>query len=365
MHQQAVNARDLQVVRAYYRLPPDPGGMEAHIARLSAEQRRQGVQVVNVFNTGAAEDAGVRVASRWDLRRVKPASLRNFIFYAAAVGAHSRIAPGRGSVLHVHGDWSDFMYSKALARSLGAPLTVASAHGKLRFDRPALYRASLSHCGLVFATGRMEQRFLQDTLGKPVHHLPSAPADLFFQHEAAAAQPRYDVVTVASCVPVKRLGLVLDCAARCPELRFLVLGDGPQRQALLQRAASEGIRNVALPGRASPAEVKSAMLLSRLFLLTSAEEGTPTVVLEAMATGLPVVLTPSNDYGWLVRQGVNGTVTSTWAPEEVTAAIRGLLSDESRRAAMGRANQEVAALHRWDALASRITELMTTELHRH
>jgi glycosyltransferase involved in cell wall biosynthesis len=222
-----------------------------------------------------------------------------------------------------------------------------------------LYRPSLSHCGLIFTTGKSDQTLLLQLLGRPVHHLPSAPLDLFYDMSKGAGQSACDVISVANFFPKKRLDLVLECAKHRPQLRFVVLGDGPEREELLAKATAENVRNIAFPGRCSPTQVAKAMQGAKLFLLTSEEEGTPTAALEAMAVGLPVVLTPSNNYEWLVEAGVNGFVTSSWEVDEIVIRIDDVVSNEANRAEMGRINRErVLRNHSWRTNAEQVNALM-------
>ena len=351
-----------RVVRAYFRLPPEPGGMEAHIARLSAAQRALGVEVLNLYNTGETEGPAVQLFAGRNLLCVRPAALRNVIFYSAALAARRRLRGILPTVLHVHGDWSDFLYSKALARALGAKVVVASFHDAVTKQMAMLYRLALSHCDLVFATGKDDQNSLQELLGRPVHHLPSAPLDRFFDAPEHTAQTSCDVISVGNFFPKKRQDLVLECAVRRPNLRFAVYGDGPERESIIARAAAENISNIVFPGRCPPAQIIEAMQGAKLFLLTSEKEGTPTAALEAMAVGLPVVLTPSNEYGWLVESGVNGFITRSWEVDEMIACVDSVLADEPRRVAMSRANRERARSHTWRANAEQVNALMAEQL---
>lgn len=351
-----------RVVRAYFRLPPEPGGMEAHIDRLSAAQRALGVEVINLFNTGEAEGPAVQLLPGRNLLRVRPAALRNLIFYSGALAARQRLRGILPTVLHVHGDWSDFLYSKALARALGARVVAASLHDSVAKPKAMLYRWALSHCDLVFATGKDDQRFLQELLDRPVHHLPSAPLDSFFDAPRGAARTSCDVISVGNFFPKKRQDLMLECAVRRPNLRFALYGDGPEREGIMARATAEKISNIVFPGRCSPEQIIEAMQNAKLFLSTAEREGTPTAALEAMAVGLPVVLTPSNEYGWLVESGVNGFITSSWNADEMVACVDDVLADEPRRIAMGRANRERASRYTWRANAERVNTLMAEQL---
>lgn len=351
----------LHILRIYDRLPPLPGGMERHIAELTAAQRRLGIKVTSIYNLGRPEgDDALQVLKAYPLFRLRPAFLRNLIFYAAVAMHRKSLSRSKVDVVHAHGGWSAFLFARALARAIGAPVVAASVHDFIKRN-PQLHRRAMKRCDPVFATGLGEARYLQDVLGRPVHHLPSAPADLFFTRPTAQAEPT-DIIVVGSLVPKKRTELVLHCAAQRPDLRFAIYGDGPERATLETFKSQEGLANVSFHGEAAIDRIHAAMHSARLFLNVSHFEGSPTAALEAMACGLPVVLTPSNDYSTLVRNAENGMVTSGWDVHEIGAAIDHCLVDEDRRRTMGEAARKVASGHRWEAKARFVTEAMRNVL---
>ena len=293
---------------------------------------------------------------------IRPAALRNLIFYSSAILAKRKLTSNKPTILHVHGDWSDFILSKALAKAVNAKIVVASIHDRINNNAPTLYRWALSHCKLVFTTGKAEQEFLQGLLNRPTHHIPSAPQDNFFDLPASRIEKKYDVISVGNFFHKKRQDIILECAIRRPNIRFAICGEGPEREKIIARATAENVKNVSFPGRCSSDQVISAMQSAKVFLSTAEREGTPTAALEAMAVGLPVILTPSNQYNWLVTQGVNGFVTDSWEIDEIVAKIDDVLSNESRRSEMGRSNRERALKHSWGSNALHISKLMEAQL---
>ncbi|MBI3147066.1 MAG: glycosyltransferase family 4 protein [Betaproteobacteria bacterium] len=337
--------------------------MEAHIQRLSQAQRNIGIDVLNVFNRGVADEHSVQVFRGIDLRGIAPAVLRNLVFYFGVWLARRRLVrTDMPTVLHVHGDWSDFLFSKTLARAIGAALVVASIHGSAKKNSSQIYRRSLSHCQLVFATGKREQEFLATVLGRTVHHLPSAPLDVFCKAVAPSKTTSYDVITVANFVEAKSLDLVLDCAAHRPEWRFAIVGGGPGLAGMRELAARRSITNVDMPGPLPPERVADILRSTRVFLLVSKVEGTPTALLEAMACGLPVVTTPSNEYGWLIEQGVHGYISKSWVAEELLFGIERFLSNGARREAICEVNQARARSFTWAENAERVAALIAQHL---
>jgi len=105
---------------------------------------------------------------------------------------------------------------------------------------------------------------------------------------------------------------VVGTGTQLPELEHVV-GDLPP---------AVGAR-VRLLGRLAPEEVASAMADAGVFLMTShpGYEGFPRVLVEAMASGLPAVVTDGSDTGSLVRPGHNGYVVSERNPDDLAHAI--------------------------------------------
>lgn len=347
----------LHVIRAYFRLPPEPGGMERHIAALTAAQRRLGVRVTLVYNSGQAEGDAVRLWGGRDFLPIRPAALRDLLFYGSAMARSAQIPTGGIRVMHAHGDWSAFACARVLGRVLGAKAIAATYHGSMK-PPPAIYRHALKGCLPVFATGLRETHTLQRATGKPVIHLPSAPAELFFGPPAPSSAPECDVISVGSLIPCKNLDLLLQCATRRRRLSFAVYGDGPERQRLEVIKTREQLTNVDFRGMAAPEEVHAGLTRARVFVSTSTEEGSPTSALEAMACGLPVVLTPSNDYSRIVREGVNGKITSGWEAEELVAAIDEFIGAGSRVRTAAENSRAIAQEHRWGEKARRVTDAM-------
>jgi glycosyltransferase involved in cell wall biosynthesis len=102
------------------------------------------------------------------------------------------------------------------------------------------------------------------------------------------------VLTAGRMVAQKRFDLLLQSFARTThrDARLTILGDGPLRSSLEALARSLGIaERIAMPGYST--DVSSHLRQSDLFVLSSDYEGLPAVVLEALASNVPVVTTDS------------------------------------------------------------------------
>jgi glycosyltransferase involved in cell wall biosynthesis len=103
------------------------------------------------------------------------------------------------------------------------------------------------------------------------------------------------IVLVASLIPAKRHEVLLQAAARAVaagrELTLSLVGDGPRRAELMRLADALGLeRAVRFHGHvADPGMIRDLLDQSDLFVMSSASEGLPRALIEAMARGLPAV----------------------------------------------------------------------------
>lgn len=162
------------------------------------------------------------------------------------------------------------------------------------------------------------------------------------------------LLTVARLVEKKGVEYALRALAVLPNdnLRYTILGDGPLRAELEALATSLQIAGrVEFRGSADQATVRREMDAADLFLLPSVtasngdQEGTPTVLMEAGAVGLPVVSTLHAGIPEVVLDGVTGRLVAERDPAALAEALGGLLDAPEDWAAMGRAARDHIARH--------------------
>jgi len=119
------------------------------------------------------------------------------------------------------------------------------------------------------------------------------------------------VGTVARLAPVKDPMTFLDVASRIhavlPDCRFVMIGDGPMRPVVERRIDSSGLsRAVILAGNRT--DVRRLLPAFDVFLITSVSEGLPRGMLEALASGVPVVSTDVGGVSELLTGTGNGMI---------------------------------------------------------
>src|SRR5947209_5482855 len=153
------------------------------------------------------------------------------------------------------------------------------------------------------------------------------------------------VAVVANLWPVKDHRTLIEAAAlvqrRIPDVRFALVGDGPERDHLQRRIGELGLRDaVHLLG--TRYDVPAILARSSAFCLSSRAEGLSNAIMEAMAAALPVVATDAGGNAELVRHGSTGFVVAIGDAASMAARLVDVLSDPRLAREMGRRGRAVA-----------------------
>lgn len=157
----------------------------------------------------------------------------------------------------------------------------------------------------------------------------------------------------------KGLDRLLDAAQLLPGVKIVIAGN--DEEALTPKLREQADRNgiadrIDFRGAVAGAAKEELLQTASALVLPSLSENFGNVVLEAMAAGLPVVVTPEVGLAPDVARAGAGIVTNGM-PEPLAAAIRGLLADDAGRAAMGvRGRALVREQFTWDCVAAQMEE---------
>ena len=138
------------------------------------------------------------------------------------------------------------------------------------------------------------------------------------------------IAFVGRLVPKKGLAALVAGVARLPDVRLLVVGDGTERGAM----DVLGARVTHLP-QLPPGRMPLVYRAADVFALLSRGEGMPVALIEALASGLPAIV--SDDPGFAALAGCDGVTRVRPEAATVATAIGSLLADPAAHAAQGRA----------------------------
>lgn len=136
-----------------------------------------------------------------------------------------------------------------------------------------------------------------------------------------------------------------------PDLRLVLVGDGPDRRLLETYCHTHGLENdVEMTGRLGREELIPLYRRASIFVMPSLEEALSNAVLEAMACGLPIVTTPTGARELLDD---NGLIVERADSAALRQAFERYLGDPALLAAHGKRSRELAETMSWEAMARR------------
>lgn len=160
--------------------------------------------------------------------------------------------------------------------------------------------------------------------------------DLFHPIEQSVAREALNlsihdkiILYVGNFHPVKNPRLLADAySSLCRESpdtrhRLVMIGDGPERKSVIQTFIGTGLeQSTRFPGRLPAETVARYMQAADVLSVPSDNEGVPNVILEAFASGLPVVATEVGGIPEILNQDFLGNLTPPGNREELSAALR-------------------------------------------
>ena len=356
---------------AFFMTSFEPGGTERQMIELMRrlDRRRWAVHVATFHAEGGwfhrvAEAAESVVEFPLTTFR-SPNAVRQVRAFAAWCRAR-RIA-----VLH-----TTELYSNIFGLPGAALAGVPVRNGNRREINPdksaaqiALQRASYVAAHAVVANSHAAAaRLLLERV--PVHKVRIVANGLdldLYEAPRPAARPR-KVVVVANLRPEKGHDVLIDAAVsvlrRFPDATFQVVGDGPEREALLTRADARGVAG-AFSFQGHQDDVPKVLAASDLFVLPSRSEAFPNAVLEAMAAGLPIVASGVGGIVELIDDNRTGLLVGPGDPDALADRICGLMEEPARAASLGAAARAQArARYSFDRMVAAFESIYVNELAR-
>ena len=188
------------------------------------------------------------------------------------------------------------------------------------------------------------------------YHLSNGADTTLFSPKLRSTDVRRELANGSGCVAVyaglhgiaQGLDQVLDAAVRLKDLdrlSIVLVGDGPEKEHLVERSRALGLTNVKFwsprPHASLPALLASADIA--LVPLRDVLPGSvPSKVYEAMASGVPVVLSADGEAADIVRASGAGIVVQPGDSSALASALRRLAQDPAKRAELGNAGRRAA-----------------------
>lgn len=350
------------------------GGMQNHTAELTRCLDRMAIRQL-VVTSRLDGPAGCARFGRYG-RVVRTGIHMPLARQAWALSAVPLVMDGRDAVSVVHAhcgeDIAVLPLARLAARRHACPLVV-TVHTSVRHT---LRVTSLRSAALRLAAGLAEGRALPraDTVivlsqaaadqllreGLPANRVRVIPPG-YDPHLFASARPdpfphlpRPRVAYIGRLAPQKDPATLVEAFHRVrEEASLLIVGDGPTRQAVQRRARPLGGR-VHFAGFLPHLAIPAVMQHIDVLVLATWYEEVPSVLVEGMAAGLPVIASRVGGVPALVDHDVNGLLVPPGDAAALAAAISRVLAEPGTAARLSAAARRTAEGYTWPALARRV-----------
>lgn len=247
-------------------------------------------------------------------------------------------------IIHCHTIFPDGYAGAFLKKELGVPV-VSTIHGsdimiypkrsKAIYNRTLISLKNNDHVITVSDRLRKEALHMYPELsvttiynGFDPNHF--SPMDKYEAREKLGIDPNMRLLLyIGNLLPVKGLDFLLhafaEVARDVKDLRLIIIGDGPLKKELLQLAKDLQVQDqVSFLGRKPYAEIPLWISACDVITLTSRSEGLPSVLLESMGCGRPMVATDVGGIKEVLRDGETGFIAEPENPEHIAACYRKL-----------------------------------------
>lgn len=335
-------------------------------AVVGPEQQAEAARTFGVME--AAKNPRRLLAAHWSLLRhspgrwfsalrlawsTRPPGLKAFLwqmFYFLEAGALARHLLDH-KVVHMHNHFGDSSGSLTMIASemSGIPFSM-TFHGPTLFFEANWWRidAKVARAAFIACIShfcRSQAMLFSDQADW--HKLRIVHCGVIPEAYGARPRPPFSghVAFVGRLDAVKGVPLLLQsfatARARHPQARLTIAGDGPARTALETQAAALGITSaVRFTGYLDEVAVATLLEQADMLVLPSFAEGLPVVLMEAMASRIPVIATQVAGVPELVEDGASGFIVPPGDVESLTKRLETLLSDPDLCQRMGEAGHK-------------------------
>jgi glycosyltransferase involved in cell wall biosynthesis len=253
----------------------------------------------------------------------------------------------------IHANWSLNGLTAGIAGKLTSTPVITTLRGSdvsrlehSLISRLLLHGCLLTNCRVVAVNNAIKDAVctLYPRYSRRVVTIPNGVDDAFLA--IAAGDNRKDgttrITSIGNLNPNKGMHTILEALpllANNPGISLRIVGDGPDRDRLQSMAAdiaNDTIR-IDLPGSKDPDEIPSVLADTDIFILASLAEGRPNVVLEAMASGRPVLASDIDGVRELITHEDTGLLFTVDDPASLATQLERLLNDRELCARIGQA----------------------------
>jgi glycosyltransferase involved in cell wall biosynthesis len=234
-----------------------------------------------------------------------------------------------------------------------------------------LVKAILNEADSIIALTKSMKKEMQKISAKEISVIPNGIDIDRFNDSSPKFSESLDtkIIFVGNLRPEKGVSYLIEAIGHITKKyinsRLLIVGEGPQKENLEKLVNKLNINNrVIFSGKVTTDEVPVYLKNSDIFVLPSLQEGFPNVLLEAMASGLPVVATDVNGINEIIEDIKNGFLVQSKNSEEIAKKILLLINNNDLRKNICDENRKKAAKYSWQRTVQMLEDVYEAILKR-
>lgn len=233
------------------------------------------------------------------------------------------------------------------------------------------HKSIFENASTIIALTEYMKRKMKKTVNKEINVIPNG-VDLSkftinedkidIRRELDIPQDKTILISVGRLYPVKGIEYLIRSINHLREthndLKLLIIGDGAERNNL--EKLSEELNNedyIEFRGKIPNEKIPLYLRASDVFILPSLSEGFPNALLEAMASGLPVVATNIRGLDEILEDGVNGFLVNPKSPKEIANKISHIIQDSALSEKFSQNNKVKAEEYSWETVIKKLNEI--------
>jgi glycosyltransferase involved in cell wall biosynthesis len=284
-------------------------------------------------------------------RRQTPRILKEFIWGSHDILFYVKASPAAKVYLKFRSKWMD---KRVVIGTLESQSDLRN-EPTIKPEQVRLWEQTVLRCDFLFSNSSSVRASLEKEYGLSSEIVPTGVDTKFFTPAwDRLPNERLRVMFVGGLRPFKGPQLLVQAAAQFPMLDFVIIGEGMLRPELERRVREQRLNNVQIAGGLDAAALRVQYRRADIFLFPSRWEGSPKVILEASACGLPVIA--RRDYQpETVVDRATGYLGSN--DDELLDHLKILSGSPQLRRDMGRAARAHSERFDWDLITRRWEEI--------
>lgn len=247
-----------------------------------------------------------------------------------------------------------------VVRPIGAEIMAGEPIQSNQKLRARVTRTLLEADRVVAQSRELESLYIE--LGVAPESIERIPNGVDLRIEVSRSENEPRVAAMGILHPKKGFDLLIEAfakiRARHPAAKLAIAGDGPERERLQQLVERSGLtESVEFAGMLDGAQKQRFLDRAQLFVSVSRRESFSNANLEALAAGLPMVVTAVGGNREIVESGKNGLLVPPEDPKALADAISHLLAEPQLRGRMAAASRTKAAEYSWEKITDRYEAL--------